>query len=248
MPNKIASIIKAYKVYYAPYATTEPAFNSTSWIEVPNTFKSLPNFFPAGESIDISSIDGYSKKSTENEVGGADEYVCPVYFTSALELMHFQMHEDKIDPTKGYTWIKIEYPNRGKYLVGKFTSVRDLPTPEGELGNVDEIDFTIYSQEHTMRDYSETLRTLVLTSVAGSTQGSTAVTIDVDCPSYLSSVYKTAASIDTPVYDAAATGYTPFAQGIDITATTDNEIAVAYVDRTTFKIKYWGKTTVVSKA
>lgn len=38
------TIAKGYRIFYAPYAENMPTFNSDVWIEVKDTFVSLPNF------------------------------------------------------------------------------------------------------------------------------------------------------------------------------------------------------------
>ena len=38
------TIAKGYRIFYAPYAENMPTFNSDVWIEVTDTFVSLPNF------------------------------------------------------------------------------------------------------------------------------------------------------------------------------------------------------------
>ena len=65
-------------------------------------------------------------------------------------------------------------------------------------------------------------------------------------PAGYSAKYKTAAAVKIPQYDEALTsGWTAFTPDADITATTGNEIAVAYVDSTN-KAKAAGKTTVTA--
>ena len=90
--------------------------------------------------------------------------------------------------------------------------------------------------------------TLVVTSVAGTSTGKTALTVG----GYVlaageSWVYKTAESVTLPSEgDSLASGWTAW-DGGEVSASTDNEIAIAAVDASTKAIAS-GKTTVVSKA
>ena len=90
------------------------------------------------------------------------------------------------------------------------------------------------------------LEPLTLTSTAGSASGKTKVSVAETLPAGYSAKYKTAAAVKIPQYDEALTsGWTAFTPDADITATTGNEIAVAYVDSTN-KAKAAGKTTVTA--
>lgn len=92
------------------------------------------------------------------------------------------------------------------------------------------------------------LEPLTLTSTAGSASGKTKVSVAETLPAGYSAKYKTAAAVKIPQYDEALTsGWTAFTPDADITATTGNEIAVAYVDSTN-KAKAAGKTTVTAMA
>lgn len=92
-----------------------------------------------------------------------------------------------------------------------------------------------------------TLIELALTSLAGSSSGKTKVTVNIALPVGHSAVYKTGSALELPDYDdVLTTGWTAFAAGADITATTDNDIIVAYIKTADNKAKYAGKTTVVS--
>lgn len=90
------------------------------------------------------------------------------------------------------------------------------------------------------------LEPLTLTSTAGSESGKTKVSVAETLPAGYSAKYKTTATVKIPQYDEALTsGWTAFTPDADITATTGNEIAVAYVDSTN-KAKAAGKTTVTA--
>ena len=144
------TLVKKYKFSYAPHAATEPEYDDNAWVEVKDTFKNLANFFPKGENIDITTIDSEIRESMEGLPGG-EEYILPGYFTDGLAAMHTQMTTDRIDADKGFSWVKIELPNRNQYVVGKFTTTKQLPTPEVEAGSPDEIEVTLYSQGHVIK-------------------------------------------------------------------------------------------------
>ena len=92
------------------------------------------------------------------------------------------------------------------------------------------------------------LEPLTLTSAAGSASGKTTVSVDETLPAGYTAKYKTAATVKLPQYDEALTsGWTAFTPDADITATTGQEIVVAYVDSAN-KAKAAGKTTVTAMA
>ena len=242
------TIAKGYRIFYAPYAENMPTFNSDVWIEVTDTFVSLPNFFPTGDSIDTTTLDKVMKTSIEG-MAGAENYVCNCHYTDQLAAMHYQMVSDKYEPGKGYSWLKFEFTNRQIAVIGKFTSVLYLPTPEVSAGELDDIDFTLFSQGHEYIQYTNSLVILNLTSVAGETEGQTKISVDRACPSNLIAKWTTDTTIAIPEYDdiASPADYEPFVNNWEYPATTGNEIAVAYIEPSTHKIKYFGKTEVVSK-
>ena len=144
------SLVKEYKFCYLPHVETPPEYDDAGWVEVKNTFKTLVNFFPKGDSIDITTIDSFMRESMEG-MAGEQEYVLPVFWTDALAAMHTVMVGDEIDADKGFSWIKVEMPNRKEYIVGKFTTTKELETTSAEAGSPDEIEFTLYSQGHVKK-------------------------------------------------------------------------------------------------
>lgn len=99
----------------------------------------------------------------------------------------------------------------------------------------------------TAGDYTETLGTLTVTSVAGATTGTTKITITEPLTSGYSYMYKTASTVTAPVLNADCTTYTPWDGTSDITAVTGNQICIVEVDDQ-YKAKKTGTTTVTSKA
>ena len=92
------------------------------------------------------------------------------------------------------------------------------------------------------------LEPLTLTSAAGAASGKTKGSVDETLPAGYTAKYKTAATVKLPQYDEALTsGWTAFTPDADITATTGQEIVVAYVDAAN-KAKAAGKTTVTAMA
>lgn len=103
-------------------------------------------------------------------------------------------------------------------------------------------------QEFTAGEYTETLGTLTATSAAGTTTGTTKVTVSPALISGNIYMYKTASTVTLPsLNDSALNGYTPWNGVADITAVTGNEILIVECN-TSFLIKKAGKATVVSKA
>lgn len=100
----------------------------------------------------------------------------------------------------------------------------------------------------TEGDYTETLGTLTVISVAGTTSGTTKITLAETLTSGNLYMYKTSSTVTLPTLNtSAATGYTPWNGTDDITAITGNEILIVECN-TSFLIKKAGKTTVTSKA
>jgi len=88
---------------------------------------------------------------------------------------------------------------------------------------------------------------LAVESAAGATTGKTAITIEPTCPSGYTLVYKTGATVASPVYDADLSTWTAWDGEADITATTGHIIGIAFIDASS-KCKAYGYDTVVSKA
>lgn len=92
----------------------------------------------------------------------------------------------------------------------------------------------------------DVLETLIVTSVAGATTGSTKITITPELVSGNSYKYKTAANPTVPtINQICTTGYTVWDGTSDITATDGNKIVIVEVDSDN-KAKKAGITAVVS--
>lgn len=108
--------------------------------------------------------------------------------------------------------------------------------------------FDITTKTFTEGTYSETLGTLTVTSVAGTTTGTTKITIAETLTSGYSYMYKTGSSVTAPsLNDDCTTGYTPWNGTSDITATTGNTIVIVEVNDQ-YRAKKAGTATVTSKA
>lgn len=93
-----------------------------------------------------------------------------------------------------------------------------------------------------------TLKTLTVSSAAGTDMGETAITVTPAITSGNSYVYKTAATVTLPTeYGETVTGWTPWNGTDDIAATTGNEIGIVEVDASGNAVAA-GKTTVTAKA
>lgn len=96
--------------------------------------------------------------------------------------------------------------------------------------------------------YTETLGTLTVTSEAGTTTGTTKVTVTPALEAGHSYVYKTASTVAAPALnDDCSTGYTMWNGSADITAVTGNVIRIVEVDNQ-YKAKKTGSATVAAKA
>lgn len=97
-------------------------------------------------------------------------------------------------------------------------------------------------------DDPEELGALTVTSTAGTTTGSTKITVVPTLTSGNTYKYKTGASLSLPsLDDTASSGYTAWDGTSDITATTGNMILIVEVDSSGL-VKKAGTTTVTSKA
>lgn len=100
----------------------------------------------------------------------------------------------------------------------------------------------------TEGDYTQTLGTLTVTSVAGATSGKTKITVAETLTSGNFYMYKTAATITEPILDAdISVGYTVWNGTADISATTGDKINIVEVN-SSFQAKKSGVANVTSKA
>lgn len=107
--------------------------------------------------------------------------------------------------------------------------------------------FDTVTKTFTAGSYIETLGALTIASVAGSTTGTTKVTITEPLTSGQSYMYKTAATVTSPTLNNdATTGYTVWNGTSDITAVTGNQILIVEVNDQ-YLIKKAGTQTVTSK-
>ncbi|MZK53654.1 hypothetical protein [Clostridium beijerinckii] len=103
-------------------------------------------------------------------------------------------------------------------------------------------------QTFTEGEYTETLGTLTVTSEAGTTTGTTKITVTPALEAGHSYVYKTASTVAAPALnDDCSTGYTMWNGSADITAVTGNIIRIVEVDDQ-YRAKKTGSATVVAKA
>jgi hypothetical protein len=108
--------------------------------------------------------------------------------------------------------------------------------------------FDITTLTFTEGEYTETLGTLTVTSVAGTTSGTTKITVDPTLTSGNLYMYKSAITTTAPnLNDDCSTGYSAWNGTSDITTLNGNSICIVEVD-TSFKAKKAGTATVVSKA
>jgi hypothetical protein len=104
------------------------------------------------------------------------------------------------------------------------------------------------SQKFTPGEYTETLEALTVTSVAGSTSGTTKITVTPTLTSGNLYMYKTASTVTAPnLNDDCSAGYTVWNGSNDITALTGNQILIVECN-TSFKVKKAGIATVAAKA
>jgi hypothetical protein len=99
-------------------------------------------------------------------------------------------------------------------------------------------------------DIPGTIGTLTITSIAGTTTGTTKITISPTLTGGNSYMHKTSSTVSIPDLEDVcntSTGYTAWNGTDDITATTGNEILIVEVD-STFKAVKAGKATVTAKA
>ena len=105
--------------------------------------------------------------------------------------------------------------------------------------------FDIEEKLFTKGDYTETLGTLTVTSAAGSTTGTTKITVDPTLTSGYSYMYKTASTVTAPLLNDDCTGYTAWNGTNDISAVTGNKICIVEVD-SSYRAKKAGIATVTA--
>lgn len=123
-------------------------------------------------------------------------------------------------------------------------------TASGNLNCVgDPIDgyFDIQEKEFTAGDYTETLGTLTVTSVAGSTTGTTKIAVSPTLTSGNVYMYKTASTVTAPALNDDCASYVVWNGSSDIAAVTGNKICIVEVN-SSLKAKKAGIATVAAKA
>lgn len=141
------SIIKGYKIAYAPHAEIAPEAGAGEWVELKNCIRSMPNFFPDPDTIDTSTVDNLTPTSIPGWSAG-EAFGFTVAPTEGFLAGHKAMVADQKNDTKGYFWLKVEMTNRKQRIIGKFTTVEYLPTPEGSAGDLDEITWNVYAADN----------------------------------------------------------------------------------------------------
>lgn len=139
----MANVIKKFVVEYAPYAATAPT--TTGWVAIANAIRSIPNLFPAPDAVDTSSVTN-SRATSIPGVAKAEAYGFKVAPDAAFLADHAAMVKDQNDPSKGSFWMRVTYPQRGYTVTFPATTVDELPTPSGNLGALDEVDWPVYPQ------------------------------------------------------------------------------------------------------
>lgn len=134
-------ITKGYKVKWAPFSEAAP----TTWEALENCIRKLPNFFPDPENVDNSVVTN-TMKTSEPGVSGGEALAFTVAVIREFLEAHAEMVTEQEDDQKGFFWMEVEFPNRGTKVTFKAKTVTNLPTPENELGSLDEITWNVYPQ------------------------------------------------------------------------------------------------------
>jgi len=107
--------------------------------------------------------------------------------------------------------------------------------------------FDVTTKEFTEGEYTETLGTLTLSSVAGATSGTTKITVSPVLTNGNVYMYKTASTVTPPVLNDSCITYSVWDGISDITAVTGNQICIVEVN-SSYLAKKTGVATVTSKA
>lgn len=107
--------------------------------------------------------------------------------------------------------------------------------------------FDIQEKEFHEGEYAETLGALTVTSVEGSTTGTTKITVDPTLTSGNFYMYKTASTVTAPSLNDDCSGYQVWNGTAEITGLTGNKICIVEVD-SSLKAKKAGIATVTAKA
>lgn len=136
----MAGLIKGYHVRWAPYSSSKP----TTWTELSNCIRALPNFFPDPDTVDTTTVDNVTPTSIPGMSAG-EAYGFTVAPNKEFLDAHAEMVTEQLDDSKGSFWMQIDMTNRGQRIEGQFTTVEYLPTPEGNAGELDEITWNVYA-------------------------------------------------------------------------------------------------------
>lgn len=139
----MASIIKSYIVEWAEFSATEPTEDPPTWKPLNHCIRNLPNFFPDPETVDATCVTD-ANKTTLPGLPGGEAYAFTVAPDAEFLAAHELMVTEQTTAEKGSFWLRVKMPNRGQYVVGRFTTVEYLPTPEGAAGELDEVTWNVY--------------------------------------------------------------------------------------------------------
>lgn len=139
----MASLIKEYVVEWSEFSATEPTDSEDTWHKLDGCIRNLPNFFPDPDTVDTTCVTDKNSTSIPGMPGG-EVYAFTVAVNTAFLDAHASMVEEQTTEAKGSFWLRVKMPSRGKYVVGQFTTVENLPTPEGAAGELDEITWNVY--------------------------------------------------------------------------------------------------------
>lgn len=137
-------IVKEFVVQYAPFSAEEPALPA-EWKDLKDCIRKCPNFFPDPENVDNSVVTN-SMKTSEPGVSGGEAFAFTVKVTDEFLDAHAEMVTEQTAKEKGSFWLRVKFPERGTMVTYKAKTVTHLPTPEGELGSLDEITWNTYAQ------------------------------------------------------------------------------------------------------
>lgn len=232
--DRIPLIVKGRLIAQKPQETTVTGNNITLTDNVfnPELVKILQGGTIKYDSVDTTKVIGYTPPVTGSKDKG-----------KLFKLRAYSAIYNSAGIITGYE--RITYPNCQGNPVAFGAEDGTFRAPEYTISSAPANNEAPYDID-IVADLPQVLGSLSVASVAGSTSGTTKITVSPLKGADNSYMYKTGATVDLPNYgdDLSAT-YTAWDGTSDITATDGNKIVIAEVDASNKAVK-GGITTVVS--
>lgn len=144
----MADYVHGWKVSYATYSQTAP----TTWKELKDCVRNVPNLFGEPDNIDCSTVDNNTPRSIPGPPS-AESYAFTILPTANFLTAHKEMVTDQNDDAKGSFWLRVDFATSNRRVQFQAKTANFLPTSDGSFGDLEEIEVPFYAQSD-MEDIS----------------------------------------------------------------------------------------------